>query len=129
MTRYYRFSLVILLVWLAANCSAGGAVLRFNHDICFKEDTPGANDRYVEYTPVRCSDKSKVLGEPFGGEYASLEFEDTDADGVPEIIVSSEFRCRFRYCLDPRRTVIKVKPGDQPEFIVVKETVLPGGHE
>lgn len=120
---------IILIVWLLANCSPGGGGrdLSVRYDICFKQDEPGANNRYVEYTPVRCSDKSIVLGKPIGGEFARLEFADTDADGVSEIIVSSEFWCRwgFEPCLHPTRTIIKVIPGNPPGFTVAGEENLP----
>jgi hypothetical protein len=117
--------LIIFSVFGLANCSSGERVLAAKYDICFKEDLPGASDRYVQYTPVRCSDKSVVLGEPVGGEYAGLEFSDTDADGVPEIVVSSESGCRWRFCIHPTRTVVKVKPENPPVFTVVSETELP----
>ena len=121
-----RLSLWLLFVSLT-NCTTGGADLRAKYDICFKEDTPGANSRYVTYTPVRCSDKRVVLGEPIGGELASLEFEDTDADGVSEIIVSSEFWCRWGFtpCVGPRRTTVKVSGApDSPEFTVVRVEIF-----
>lgn len=123
-----RFWLPVLLVSLAA-CSRSGADLQAKYDICFKEDNPGATNRYVEFTPVRCSDKTVALGEPIGGEFARLEFADVDADGVSEIVVSSEFWCRwgFEPCLSPTRTTVKVKPAEPPIFVVIGDEKLPGG--
>ena len=120
--KFCRFGLWLLFV-LPVGCAPGGADLRAKYDLCFKEDYPGATDRYVEYTPVRCSDKTIVLGEPIGGERASLEFADTDADGVSEIVVSSQFWCRwgFEPCLNPARTIVKVSgERERPQFSIVR---------
>ena len=124
-----------LILWffvLSASCATGGSALRAKYDVCFTEDTPGATSRYVEYTPVRCSDQRVKLGEPIGGERASLEFEDTDNDGTPEIIVSSQFWCRwgFEPCIAPTRTVVKVSgEPDAPQFTVVRVDVFPPSDE
>ncbi|HEX8735512.1 MAG TPA: hypothetical protein VF721_09330 [Pyrinomonadaceae bacterium] len=126
-----RFAVLIFLLWLssgaAANCSSGGrdSSLR-RYDICFKRDEPGANNRYVEYTPVKCSDESVRLGEAIGGELAGIEFVDTDADGVSEIIVSSGSACRWSFepCLNPTRTVVKVEPKNPPVFTIISQENL-----
>jgi hypothetical protein len=118
--KFWRLALFVCL----ASCSmSGGADLRAKYDVCFIQDYPGATGRVVAYTPVRCSDKKVVLGEPIDGEFASLEFEDTDADGVSEIVVaSSEFRCRWsgEGCAGPTRTIVKVSgERNAPVFTVV----------
>jgi hypothetical protein len=120
--------LILCFFLLSTGCPAGGADLRAKYDVCFKEDAPGANDRYVEFTPVRCSDERVKLGAPVGGERAVLEFEDTDADGTPEIVVSSLFRCRWSFepCLNPTRTIVKVSGSpDAPQFSVVRVEMFP----
>ena len=121
-----------VLFVLSANCASGDADLRAKYDICFIKDYPGASNRYVEYKPVRCTDKSVVLGAPVGGEFASLDFEDTDADGVSEIVVSSEFWCRwgFEPCIAPTRTIVKVSgEPNSPLFTVLRVDELPAASE
>lgn len=74
-----------------------------SHDICFRKDYPGAGDRFVTYTPVRCSNSSIVLGDAVGAEYATLTFKDIDSDRISEYIVSSKFWCEngLEPCADP----------------------------
>jgi hypothetical protein len=120
------FSLVLFVC--LSGCSTGGADLRAKYDICFLEDYPGATDRVVAFVPVRCSDKSIVLGAPIDGERATLDFADEDGDGVSEIIVaSSKFWCRwgFESCIGPTRTVVKVS-GERaaPVFTVLRAEKL-----
>lgn len=127
--RFGNYFLGLALLVSLSGCSRAGADLRAKYDLCFKEDNPGATERYVEFTPVRCSDRNIILGEPIGGEHASLEFADTDADGTSEIVVSSETGCRWTFepCIAPTRTIVKVTGAASPVFTVVSSESLPGG--
>jgi hypothetical protein len=96
-------------------------------DICFTEDLPGATARFTVYTPVRCSDETQRIGPPLGADYASLDFEDVDGDGTPEVLVtSSRFRCQYGMglCYDAWRLVAKVCPKCDPIFTVIEERYL-----
>jgi len=97
------------------------------YDICFDRDQPGATDRHVTYTPVKCSDPTVVLGQTMGGEYAILSFYDVDADSFPEYVISSEFWCRwgFEPCVHPTYTAVRVQPGNPPAFAVIETRNLP----
>lgn len=96
------------------------------YDICFKQGSPGATDRHVTYTPVRCSDPNIVLGYDYGGEYATLSFKDVDNDRVSEIIISSEFWCTYglELCVYPARTTIKIKLDNPPKFEIFEKEEL-----
>lgn len=118
---------VVSFVALFAACQTGRSEVAARYDLCFREDYPGASDRYVEYTPVRCSEPTVKVSEPIGGEQATLEVVDVDGDRDPEIVVSSEFWCRwgFEPCLDPTRTTLKVKgTRERPEITVISEERL-----
>jgi hypothetical protein len=108
-------------------CVSGKSYVEHRFDICFKEDFPGASDRHVEYTPVRCSDPSVMLAQPVGGEFATLEFKRTDTDDAAEFVVSSEFWCRwgFEPCLYPTRATFRIS-GDRenPAITLVSEERL-----
>lgn len=122
--RFIKVFLSLVLFVCSNGCSTGGADLRAKYDVCFLEDYPGATRRVVAFVPVRCADESIVLGAPIDGERATLDFADTDGDGVSEIIVaSSEFWCRwgFEPCIGPTRTVVKVSgERDAPVFTVLR---------
>ena len=96
-----RFALLGFMV-LLAGCSGGRSVVAARYDLCFREDYPGASDRYVEYTPVRCSDPNIKVADPIGGERASLEV--VAGDEYPEVIISSEFWCRSGKVLERIQT-------------------------
>ncbi len=97
------------------------------HDICFTEELPGATARYTVYTPVRCSDETQRIGPELGADYATLDFEDVDGDGTPEVIVaSSRLRCQYGtgLCYDAWRFVAKVCPTCEPIFTVIEQRHL-----
>jgi hypothetical protein len=96
-------------------------------DICFMEEHPGATGRFTVYTPVRCSERTKQLGPGVGADHATLDFQDTDGDEVPEVIIaSSPLRCRFGTgpCYDAWRIVMKLCPGCDTPFTIVERTYL-----
>lgn len=96
-------------------------------DICFTEDLPGATSRFIAYTPVRCSDETRRIGPELGADYATLDFEDVDGDGTPEVIVaSSRFRCEYGLepCYDAWRLVAKVCPSCEPIFTLIEQRHL-----
>lgn len=96
-------------------------------DICFTEDQPGATSRFTVYTPVRCSDETQRIGPELGADYATLDFEDVDGDGTPEVVVaSSRFRCQYGtgLCYDAWRLVAKVCLTCEPIFTLVEQRYL-----
>ncbi|WP_437762450.1 hypothetical protein WMF27_46280 [Sorangium sp. So ce281] len=96
-------------------------------DICFVEERLGAAQRFTAFTPVRCSDESVKIGDSFGADYASLDFEDVDDDGRPEAIISSSsFRCKYGPgpCYDAWRIVVRVHPGSDTVFTVIERRYL-----
>jgi len=92
-----------------------------DYDICFIRDCPRATSRLITYTPVRCSDKSIILGEPIGTDYANIIFKDIDGDNLPEIIVEpSKWRCCISAnCYDARRIILKVILNSPPKFKII----------
>jgi hypothetical protein len=53
------------------------------------EDSPGATERYVTFTPILKSSK-KPIGPTVGADYAVLTFKDLDGDGIKEAIIETE---------------------------------------
>jgi hypothetical protein len=58
-------------------------------NIKFVASYPGANDRFVEYTPVLRSNPDIVLGPTVGAFYADVRFQDWDGDGIHEAIIET----------------------------------------
>lgn len=97
-------------------------------DICFVEGHPGATKRYVTYTPVLCSQPSKVIGPRLGADLGELSFEDVNGDNVDDAIVeSSATRCRFGFedCRDAQRVVGRVCPDCREIVKIIEKTPLP----
>lgn len=65
-------------------------------DICFREEHPGATERFTEYVPGRCSDRSQALAAGFGADHAQLSFADTDGDHRREVTVRRRRMTRRR---------------------------------
>jgi hypothetical protein len=80
--------------------------------LCFSEDQPGADGRYDEFTPVRCSD-SAPLGTAIGGEEVSLSFRDVNHDGRTDIVLTptlwSSLFCLIGVCESSPRTAYMVQ--------------------
>ncbi len=113
----------LLLALAAAGCSRPNPFAK--NDLCFDEEQLGASGRLKEFTPVRCSDRSKKLGENLGADYGVLSFRDLNADGQPEVIVESSWRCRLSAsCWNAWRVVAKVQLGPEPRVVVTERRHL-----
>lgn len=75
--------------------------------VTWLKEHPGANGRYVQYTPVLTSDKTIELGPTVGADFASLRFKDIDKDGVKEAIIETELFFDFGEYRSPERHVLK----------------------
>ena len=76
-------------------------------DVTWIKDYPGANNRYVTYTPVSKKDNSVQLGPTIGADFATLKFEDIDQDGVQEIIIETDIEIDLGEYRNPERHILK----------------------
>ena len=77
----------ILLFFLLVSCEVEDT--SYSNEIVFLKDYPGANGRYVTFTPVLKADHTVKLGPTIGADYGHLSFFDVDGDGVKEAIVET----------------------------------------
>ena len=59
-------------------------------DVEFREDHPGANGRYVSFSPFMKSKPDSQIGQTFGADYGRLRFADFDGDGIHEAIIETQ---------------------------------------
>ncbi len=89
------------------------------------EDWPGAGDRYRTFTPVLKADSKTVVGPTVGADYGALSFEDTDNDGVKEVIVESDESFSIEECSHERHTLkYRLDSLGKAKFTLLKSEVL-----
>jgi len=90
-------------------------------------DYPGANSRYVEYTPVLKSNNSIILGPPVGADYGALRFEDTNNDGTKEAIIETEVIINLGQYYFPQRHTVEYQMDSSglPKFVLIKSESFP----
>ena len=101
----FRALFFIIMVFLIGSCN----MLDRNpfEDVTWIKDYPGANNRYVTYTPVSKKDNSVQLGPTIGADFATLKFEDIDQDGVQEIIIETDIEIDLGEYRNPERHILK----------------------
>jgi hypothetical protein len=94
-------------------------------DVEWIEDSPGATERFVTFTPVLKSNNKIVVGPTEGADYAKLRFEDINNDGIKEAIIETnvpflgQAYSSERHILEYRKTT-----NGQPEFVLIKSEKL-----
>lgn len=71
------------------------------------KDYPGANNRYVTFTPVLKINPNKILGPTIGADYAKLNYEDIDNDGIMEVIIATDISVDFGEFYTSEKHVLK----------------------
>lgn len=71
------------------------------------QETPGATERYVTFTPVLKANK-KPIGPTVGADYAALTFKDLDDDGIKEAIIETNPSIHLEF-YHSERHVLKFK--------------------
>jgi len=71
------------------------------------EDSPGATERYITFTPILKSNK-RTIGPTVGADYGVLTFKDIDDDGIKEAIIETEKSIHFEF-YSAQRHVLKFK--------------------
>ena len=95
------------------------------NDVIWIEDSPGANGRVIEFTPVLKSNHKIKLSEGFAVDYGTIRFADIGNDGIKETIIESKMPFyRFDDMYQPSKIIIKyIKKGNEtPSFKVIEET-------
>ncbi|MFN8237276.1 MAG: hypothetical protein U0T77_03825 [Chitinophagales bacterium] len=95
-------------------------------NVLWKEDYPGATERYVEYTPYLKSNPKIKIGPTLGADLGKLRFEDIDKDGVKEAIIETQKGFSLETSITPERHILKFgkdKHGN-PKFVLLKSEIL-----
>ena len=95
-------------------------------EVEWREDWPGAGNRYRTFTPVLKADKKIEVGPTVGADFGALSFEDVDNDGMKEAIVESDGSFTFEE-FSPEKHILKYQPDSlgRAKFTVIKSEVLP----
>ncbi|MDH5325203.1 MAG: hypothetical protein OEZ68_09860 [Gammaproteobacteria bacterium] len=94
--------------------------------VIFIEDVPGANDRYVTFTPVMRSDPSIIMGETVGADFGKLHYRDCDGDGVKEAVVETdEFLELGDYKRSVRHVYKFVESNNMPQVKLISSEAMP----
>ena len=119
--------LISFFVWKYA--SNPERILRGSYNLCFDKNSPGANDRYVQYKFFYCDDSSKSPVQEnldLGGDWAELRLRNKNGDAL--LILEPKVPWGSADCVNPVESIWKITRNDQKKvhFDLVSKNEVAG---
>ena len=95
-------------------------------NVIWKENFPGATERYVEFTPYLKSNPSVKIGPTLGADLGKLIFKDIDNDGIKEAIIETQKTFSLETSITPEKHILKFEKdkNGNPKFTLLKSEIL-----